>query len=258
MKVLFLALASIAVCGCHTVANLNVKSARQSENTVEDSSRTLLRKSEGKTLEEAFVARLRLPSRPLLFGPDDPIFLEVAIETGPFELLVPHSIVESEVLLANVLIKDEQGTIVETRKPHAFQNVKRELVRAGRKVECIPGLKLSAYSVRSVILKDLQDNYELKSGNYTLQLLMHLKVYKETLSAESLLIHDAEQRIARVRAKSKIASHTRKKQIAGLERFIKALQQQAEELSEIYLPLDSLRGTTDLQSNVLHFMIEER
>ena len=208
-------------------------------------------------VEESFVARLHVSPPQATYRFDESIPVEVSIETGEFDLLVSHATVESEGLLPTLVITDENGTVVDPKRPIAYESKMRNLVRDGKKVDCVKGARLFSGTGQMVVIEDIQNYYALVPGVYTLQIALDLSIYKETLTLESILIHDAQQRVARVEAKSKIAAHTREKHIAGLKGAINALEIQAEELDEIYLPLDSVRGIVTLKSNLVTLEIQE-
>ena len=208
-------------------------------------------------VEESFVARLHAASTKPTYGASEPIPVQVVIETGTFDLLVSHATVESAGLLPALVVTDENGTVIEPKNPTMHENEMKELVRDGKKVTCVKGIRLLAGTGQLVVIENIQDHYALTPGVYTLQVSLDLNVYKETVTPESLPIHDAQQRIGRVQAKSRIAAHTREKHIAGLRMAINALEIQAEELDEIFLPLDSLRGVATLKSNLIRLEIQD-
>ena len=207
--------------------------------------------------EESFVARLHVSSPKPAYHAGEPIPVQIVIETGTFDLLVSHATVESEGLLPMLVVTNQSGKILDLKGPIGFEGEMKELVRDGKKVDCVKGIRLFAGTGQVVSIENIQNHYALTPGVYTLQVSLDLNVYKETVTAESIPIHDAEQRIGRVQAKSRIAAHTREKHLAGLRMAIDALEIQAEELDEIYLPLDSLRGVANLKSNLIRLEIRD-
>ena len=208
-------------------------------------------------VKESFVARLHVSSPQARYVAGESISIGVAIETGTFDLLVTQATVKSEGLLPALVVTDHNGTVVEPKNPMVYESEMKELVRDGKKVNCVKGTRLLAGTGRMIVIENLLEHYELTPGVYTLQVALDLNVYKETLTAESIPIHNAQQRIGRVQAKSRIAAHTREKHIAGLKSAVKALEIQAKELDEIYLPLDSLRGVTTLNSNLITLEVQD-
>lgn len=208
-------------------------------------------------VEESFVARLHAASTKPAYGAGEPIPVQVVIETGTFDLFVSHATIESEGLLPTLVVTDENGTVVKPKNPILYESKMRELVRDGKKVTCVKGTRLIAGTGQLVVIEDIQNHYALTPGVYTLQVSLDLSVYKETVTPESLHIHDAQQRIGRIQAKTRIAERTRKEHIAGLKMAIGALEIQAKELDDIYLPLDSLRGVVTLKSNLISLEIQE-
>ena len=245
----YFALTVFLVCSCYATGCLTTPLLVGPEKTPTQT-------PSAPPVEDSFVARLHVSSPKPAYYAGEPIPVEVAIETGAFDLLVSHATVESDGLLSTVVITDEKGTVVNPKSPIAYESEMKELVRDGKKVDCVKGTRLFSGTGQMVVIEDIQNHYALPPGVYTLQVSLDLSVYKETLTPESLPIHDAQQRIGRVQAKSKIAAHTRQKHIAGLKGAIKALEIQAEELDEIYLPMDSLRGVVTLKSNLVRLEIQ--
>lgn len=207
--------------------------------------------------EDSFVARLHVLLPKPTCQVSEPVPVEVGIETGAFDLLVSHATVEGKGLLPTLVVTDENGTVVKPKNPILYESEMRELVRDGKKVTCVKGTRLIAGTGQLVVIEDIQNHYALTPGVYTLQVSLDLSVYKETVTPESLHIHDAQQRIGRIQAKTRIAERTRKEHIAGLKMAIGALETQAKELDDIYLPLDSLRGVVTLKSNLISLEIQE-
>ena len=207
--------------------------------------------------EESFVARLHVSSPKPAYHASEAIPVQIVVETGTFDLLVSHATVESKGLLPMLVVANQSGKILDPKSSVAFEGDMKELVRDGKKVNCVKGIRLTAGTGQMVKIENIQNHYELAPGVYTLQVSLDLSVYKQTLTAESIPIHDAQQRIGRVQAKTRIADHTREKHIAGLRMAIGALEVQAEELNEIYLPLDSVRGVVTLKSNLIRLEIQE-
>ena len=248
----FFALSVVLVWSCCAIGCLTSPMLVGSEETpAETPSATSV------PVEESFVARLHVSSPKPAYHADEPIPVQIVIETGTFDLLVSHATVESEGLLPMLIITDRSGKILDPKSQFAYEGEMKELVRDGKKVDCVKGIRLFAGTGHMVSIENIQNHYALTPGVYTLHVLLDLNVYKETLTAESIPIHNAQQRIGRVQAKSRIAAHTREKHIAGLRMAVNALEIQAKELDEIYLPLDSLRGVTTLKSNLIRLEIQE-
>lgn len=208
-------------------------------------------------VEESFIARLHVSSPKPAYHAGEPITVQIVIETGTFDLLVSHATVESEGLLPMLVVTDQSGKILNPKSPLVYEIEMKELVREGKKTDCVKGIRLVAGTGQVVSIENIQNHYALIPGVYTLQVSLDLSVYKETVTPESIPIHDAQQRIGRLQAKSRIAADTRMEHIAGLRMAIGALEIQARELDEIYLPVDSLRGVANLKSNLIRLEIRD-
>ena len=98
---------------------------------------------------------------------------------------------------------------------------------------------------------------DFTSGVYTLQVLMSLKIYREFLEDQSLQIVEIEREIAEVQGSKKLPTDAKQEVTTRLREEIEYIQSQEKERSDrIYLPLDSYRGSTNLESNTINLNIE--
>ena len=67
-------------------------------------------------------------------------------------------------------------------------------------VSCIQGTELKAGETRKARLKDLTAYYRLGPGDYTLQVVMDLKVYREIFSPEPPEVQEIKNEIRAVQA----------------------------------------------------------
>jgi hypothetical protein len=90
-----------------------------------------------------------------------------------------------------------------------------------------------------------------------LQALMELKVYRESLADQSPQILELEREIASVQSNTKLPADAKQEAIARLKEEMEFIQSSVEEKStDIYLPLNSFRGSAELQSNVVQLTIQ--
>ena len=86
---------------------------------------------------------------------------------------------------------------------------------------------------------------------------MSLKIYREFLEDQSLQIVEIEREIAEVQGSKKLPTDAKQEVTTRLREEIEYIQSQEKERSDrIYLPLDSYRGSTNLESNIINLNIE--
>ena len=106
-------------------------------------------------------------------------------------------------------------------------------------------------------LKDLKTYYKLGPGDYTLQILMELKVYREIFSPEPPEVLEIKNEIRIVQGNASMPDDMKERMIHNLEREIEGLQhEEAAKLDGTYLLLDSYRGLATLESKVVPLTIQ--
>ena len=124
-------------------------------------------------------------------------------------------------------------------------------------MSCIQGTELKAGEARKARLKDLKTYYKLGPGDYTLQILMELKVYREIFSPNPPEVLEIKNEIRIVQADASMPDDMKERMIHNLEREIEGLQhEEAAKLDGTYLLLDSYRGLATLESTVVPLTIQ--
>ena len=128
-------------------------------------------------------------------------------------------------------------------------------MRDGTAVDCVQGADLKSGKKTVAALEDLRTHYQLVPGDYTLQVFMNLEVYREVLKDQSAQIVEMQKSIAEIQG-GRHSAEAKQEAIGRLREDIAVIQREQEgTLTRIYLPLDSYRGATDLESNVARLTV---
>ena len=187
----------------------------------------------------------------------EPIPLEVTVQMGKFDLLVPHAAVASRGAFSKLVVKNNLGQVIPPNPPITFPAKTRTVMWEDRVVSCVQGTQLKAEETRKAVLKDLKSYYRLGPGDYTLQVVMELKVYREIFSPDPPEVQEIKNEIRLVQADAVMPDDMKERMIRNLEREIRGLQhEEAAKLDGIYLLLDSYRGLARLESNTVPLTIQ--
>ncbi len=186
----------------------------------------------------------------------DAIPLELSIQNGKFDLLVPYANVSTSGAFAQLNVTDSAGNVVKPKRSFTAPNSEEIFIeKNGKSVQCIQGLELKAGATQVVSLEDLQKYYQLEKGDYTITLAIALPIYRDFLKKTQPEIRELEEEIKRIQ---KVAdAHV---SAADKRSAVNALQQQIEFLekkhTDSYLPVKSLLGKALLTSNSITLSIE--
>ena len=199
---------------------------------------------------------LSLSTPKTTYATKDSIKLNLSIQNGQFNLLVPYINVATSGAFKHLSVKNADGNIIE---PSRFISVPISedifIQRNGKSVQCIQGLELKAESTHEVLLEDLQKYYELQKGSYTVTLTVPLSVYRDFLEKRHPEIIELEEEIKRIQkvADVHVSAADKRSAVNDLQRQITSLEKR---YTNIYLPVKSLLGEASLVSNELTLMIE--
>lgn len=187
----------------------------------------------------------------------EPIPLEMTIQVGKFDLLVPYAAVASRGAFAKLEVKNRLGQVIPPKPPITFPAKTKTVMWEDKVVSCIQGAELKAGETRGAMLKDLRTYFKLGPGDYTLQVLMELKVYREIFSPEPAAVQEIKNEIRIVQADSVMPDDMKERMIHNLEKEIEGLRnEEAAKLDGLYLLLDSYRGLATLESNIIPLAIQ--
>ena len=204
----------------------------------------------------ASLAALHLSLVKPSYNLNEPIPLELTIEVGKFDLLVPSAAVQSRGAFSKLVVKDNLRQVIPPKLPITFPAKTKTVMWEDRVVSCIQGIELKAGEIRKARLKDLKSYYRLGPGDYTLQVVMELKVYREIFSPESPEVREIKNEIRLVQENLEMPDDMKARMIHNLEREIEGLEQGIQKLDGMYLLLDSYRGLATLESKVIPLTIQ--
>ena len=154
-------------------------------------------------------------------------------------------------------MKNNLGQVIAAKPPITFPAKTQTVMWKDRVVSCIQGAELQAGEIRKAKLKDMKSYYSLGPGDYTLQVVMELKVYREIFSPESPEVLEVKHEIRIVQQNASMPDDMKERMIHNLEREIEGLQHgEAAKLDGTYLLLDSYRGVATLESNTVPLTIQ--
>ena len=185
-----------------------------------------------------------------------PIPLELSIQNGEFDLLVPHANLSTSGAFAQLSVTDSAGNVVEPK--HSITAPSPEdifIKKDGKSIQYIRGLKLEAAATQVVSLEDLQKYYQLEKGDYTITLTMGLPVYRDFLKKRQPEVIELEEEIKRIQkvADAHVSAADKRSAVNDLQQQIEFLEKKQK---DIYLPVKSLLGKATLTSNNIIITIE--
>lgn len=202
------------------------------------------------------IAELHLTLAKEGYPPDEPIPLRMSVRAEKFDLLVPAVSVSGAGAFGGLIVTDAAGTKITPTAPISSKGHTKNLLHDGKALDCVHGVELKSGAETVAALEDLRAHFNLPPGDYTLQVFMNLKVYREFLPDQSPMVVEIEKDILAIQ-RSRHRAEARQQAISHLRAEIAAIQSEQEEVyDKIYLPLDSLRGTADLESNVVALKVE--
>ena len=204
----------------------------------------------------AALADLHLSLAKLSYSLNEPIPLEMTIQVGKFDLLVPYATVANRGAFAKLVVKNSLGQVIPPKPPITFPSKTKTVMWEDKVTSCIQGIELKAGETRQAMLKDLRTYYKLGPGDHTLQVLMELKVYREIFAPEPPEVQEIKNEIRIVQADATMPDDMKERMIHNLEKEIEGLQDEAQRLDGLYLLLDSYRGSATLESNVIPLIIQ--
>ena len=186
----------------------------------------------------------------------DAIPLELSIQYGKFDLLVPFANVATPSAFAQLSVTDSDGHVVEPKRSIPVPSSEEIFIeKNGKSIQCIQGLELKAAATHNFSLKDLQKYYRLEKGVYTITLTIALPVYRDFLKKKHPEVIELVEEIKRI--KKVTDAHV---SAADKRSAVNDLQQQIEFLEKkhknIYLPVKSFFGEASLTSNSIVLTIE--
>ena len=185
----------------------------------------------------------------------DTIPLELSIQNGQFDLLIPFADVVTSGAFTQLRVKDTDGNIIEPERSMSAPISEEVIIeKNGKPVQCIPGLELKAESTHTVSLENLQKYYGLQKGSYTVTLTIELSVYRDFLEKRHPEIIELEEEIKRIQkvTDAHVSAADKRSAVNDLQQQIESLE---KKFKDIYLPVKSLLGKSSLTSNSITLTI---
>ena len=198
---------------------------------------------------------LSLSTSKTTYTSTDTIPLDLSIQNGQFNLLVPYADAATPGAFKQLSVKDAEGNIVEPeRSTRAPISEEIFIEKNGKPLQCIPGLGLKAESTHTVSLENLQKYYGLQKGSYTVTLTMELPIYRDFLEKRHPEIVELEEEIKRIQkvTDAHVSLADKRSAVSDLQQQIASLE---KKYKDIYLPVKSLLGKASLTSNSITLTI---
>ena len=243
---LFLLLGVVTIIGC--VGSLQTTTPQpetaETESAAETETPTTLAELQLSTPKTNYAAKAAIP-------------LELNIQNGKFDLLVPFFSVATKGAFTQITVKDANGQIVNPKHPITQENPQKYVQSDGKSVRCIHGFELKASENQELKLKDIQRYYLLQPGTYTVTLSIELEVYTESITEEHPEIRELKQDMARIQSDPNLQGAAKQDALSYYQEQIKFIQErQKDAVKDIYLPVKSLRGKASLTSNSITVTVE--
>ena len=214
--------------------------------------------SNGETETPTALAELQISTPKTNYTVKEAIPLELNIQNGKFDLLVPFFSVATKGAFTQITVNDANGQIVNPKHPITQENPQKYVAgNDGKTVRCIQGFELKASENQELKLKDIQRYYLLQPGTYTVTLSIELEVYTESITEEHPEIRELKQDMARIQNDPNLQGAAKQDALSYYQEQIKFIQERhKDEVRDIYLPVKSLRGKASLVSNSITVTVE--
>ena len=228
-----------------------------SQQTVSQPVETETSSTEVETSNALAVLELSTPKA--TYSDKDVIPLELQIQNGKFDLLVPYSSVAMQRAFRHLTVTDSTGVAVKIRKMMPLGNTLKTLYQDGKSVRCIQGFNMKAGTAQTVLLENLLEYFALASGSYTVNVTLELEVYNEFMQDQHPQIIELQREIYDIQNSKnpQFTPEVKKETIGYTQDQIKLIQEKyKDDLQNIYLPTKSRRGKAAIESNTIAINIE--
>ena len=196
------------------------------------------------------LAELQIATPKTNYTVKEAIPLELNIQNGKFDLLVPFFSLATKGAFTQITVNDANGQIVKPKLAITQEHPQKYVPHEGKTVRCIQGFELKAAAKQELKLKDIQKYYQLQPGTYTVTLAIELEVYKESITEEHPEIRELKQDMARIQKDTSLQGAAKQDALSYYQEQLKFIEErQADKVKAIYLPVRSLRGKASLVSN---------
>ena len=203
------------------------------------------------------LAELQLSTLKTNYTAQEEIPLQLNIQNGKFDLLVPSFSVATKGAFTRITVKDTNGQVVEPKRAITQENPQKYVTHDGKSVRCIHGFDFKADMHQELTLKDIQRYYRLQPGTYTVTLAIDLEVYRESIIEDHPEILELKRDLARLQNDPNLQAAAKQDALNYYQEQIKFIEERhKDEVKDIYLPVKSRRGQASLVSNEITLTIE--
>ncbi|RKU28748.1 hypothetical protein C6497_08290 [Candidatus Poribacteria bacterium] len=205
------------------------------------------------------LAILELTSSKQSYALGETIPLDLKIQNGKFDLLVPFSVVASPNVFKQLSVTDSNGQVLRMAKPVAPSIPLKTLYKGGKSMRCIKGYDFKATQNQTISLDNLSAHFQLKPGTYSIKVTTVMEVYKESIQDQHPQIIELEREIMNFQnnTSQQFTPEAKKEAISYTQDQIDFIKEKyKDQFQDIYLPIKSLRGKTSLESNTITISIE--
>ena len=203
------------------------------------------------------LAELQLSTSKTNYTAKEEIPLELNIQNGKFDLLVPSYAVATKGAFTQITVTDANGQVVEPKRAITQENPQKYVTQDGKSVRCIHGFDFKADAQQELKLKDMQRYYQLQPGAYTVTLAIELEVYRESITEEHPEVLELQRDLTKLRNDPNLQAAAKQDAVNYYQEQIKFIKERhKDEVKDIYLPVKSRRGKVSLVSNEITLMIE--
>lgn len=183
--------------------------------------------------------------------------LELNIQNGKFDLLVPFYSVATKGAFTQITVKEANGQVVEPKRAITQEHPQKYVRKDGKSVRCIQGFDFKAGANQELKLKDIQRYYQLQPGTYTITLAIDLEVYRESIIEDHPEVLELQRDLTRLQNDANLQAAAKADAVNYYQEQIKLIKERHKDaVKDIYLPVKSRRGQASLVSNEIIVTIE--
>ena len=204
------------------------------------------------------LAVLQISTPKTNYAANEAIPLNLNIQNGKFDLLVPFVSVATRGAFSQITVTDANGQTVETQHLITQENPQKYVVgNDGKNVRCVQGFELKADANQELSMKDIQKYFQLQPGTYTVTLAIDLEVYQESITEEHPEVLELRKDLARIQNDPNLQADAKADAVSYYQEQIKFIQERHKDVvKDIYLPVKSRRGKATLISNGITITVE--
>lgn len=204
------------------------------------------------------LAALQISTPKTNYAANEAIPLNLNIQNGKFDLLVPFVSVATRGAFSKITVTDANGQTVEPQHLITQENPQKYVVgNDGKSVRCVQGFELKASENQELSMKDIQKYFQLQPGTYTVTLAIDLEVYQESIIEEHPEVLELRKDLARIQNGPSLQAAAKADAVSYYQEQIKFIQERHKDVAkDIYLPVKSRRGKATLVSNGITLTVE--